>query len=297
MEAAPRRRLGPDRRLHGDPVPEDGRKAADPARPPAPAVHAVRYDVPSDRLDVPDAPARRALRRDLPDHGHPGTRLVRLDLSADRLHGVRLPTDRAADRGEPRAADEARPRGARRAPHDQKRRVRVRLDLPRAHFPRVLRRRERAFPVGDRAAFAALGGVRGLGRGRRVDVPRLRRAARAGVPRGLPLRPLPVGAARPPLAHRRLRRAPGRAAGPDQGAPACGGEPRRLHRLRRLCDHLSDRDRHPRRIADGVHPLYAVHRRLRRRHGKNGKAQGAHPLRRARRVRGGSRTASCGRGS
>ncbi|HSA56718.1 MAG TPA: 4Fe-4S binding protein [Gemmatimonadaceae bacterium] len=54
---------------------------------------------------------------------------------------------------------------------------------------------------------------------------------------------------------------------------------RGLHRLRQLRHDVPDRDRHPRRPADGVHPLYAVYRRLRRGDGQDRQAPGPDPLR------------------
>ena len=49
---------------------------------------------------------------------------------------------------------------------------------------------------------------------------------------------------------------------------------RRLRRLRRLRADLPHRHRHPRRAADGVHPLHPVHGRLRRGHGQGRQAAG-----------------------
>ena len=60
----------------------------------------------------------------------------------------------------------------------------------------------------------------------------------------------------------------------------------RLHRLRRLRRHLSHRHRHPRRAADGVHPLHAVHGRVRLDHGQGRPPARPHPLQLARRAGG-----------
>ena len=60
----------------------------------------------------------------------------------------------------------------------------------------------------------------------------------------------------------------------------------RLHRLRRVHRHLSHGHRHPRGFATGVHRLHAVHRRLRRRDAADRQAQRPDPAELAGRHRG-----------
>ena len=169
--------------------------------------------------------------------------------------------------------------------------------VPGAHLPRLLRRRRRSWSSGcgarrssTRPRSSSWPGTTAL------DLLRLRLVPRADLPGGLPLRPAAVGAARPAVADRRLRRRAA-ASRARQGLKDRPGTARRLHRLRRLRAHLPDRHRHPRRPADGVHPLHPVHRRLRRRHGQGRQAARAHPLHLARRASRASRPACCARAS
>ena len=142
------RRLDADGAVHRDPLPHAERQAARPARRGAAAVHAVRHDVPAHRQHVADAPARRDLPRHLPAHRGVRPRVVRLGLSADGLHGVPLPADRAPHRGRLRRPGAARPPPAPPAPAPEVRGVRRAQHVPRPHLSRLLRRRERAAPTG-----------------------------------------------------------------------------------------------------------------------------------------------------
>ena len=100
--------LGADRALHGDSVSPDGRQARHPARCREPALRALRRDLSADRHHAAHAPPRRPLPRHLPrDRGvRPG--LVRLGLPPDRVHGVSLPSHRAAHRRRPAGAARSR---------------------------------------------------------------------------------------------------------------------------------------------------------------------------------------------
>ena len=151
LPAPARGRLDADGAVHRDPLPHAERQAARPARRGAAAVHAVRHDVPAHRQHVADAPARRDLPRHLPAHRGVRPRVVRLGLSADGLHGVPLPADRAPHRGRLRRPGAARPPPAPPAPAPQVRGVRRAQHVPRPHLSRLLRRRERARPLGDAA--------------------------------------------------------------------------------------------------------------------------------------------------
>ena len=97
------------------------------------------------------------------------------------------------------------------------------------------------------------GEPRGKGLKRRAEAERAEATTRAAGPQiggRSPVIPMPGVAPRRCTSRRRRRRRAGRAG--------------RLHRLQRLRQRLPDGHRHPRRPADGLHHLRAVHRRLRR---------------------------------
>ncbi len=229
----------------------------------------------------------------LPGDGPGGPRVVRLDVPADGLHGVRFPAHRAAVRRPARGpaspgaeADDAADGGEIcPVPGD------FRLSGP--HLPGLLCRRRGPGPVGPPFAAGASGVVPGDARGDRPDDVRFRLLPRAGLHRGLSLRAVPVGDARSRLADRELRSAPRRTAR-QTGRPQARFVARRLHRLRPVQRHLPHGHRYSRRAATGVHRLHAVHRRLQRRDGADRQAQGADPAEFAGRHRRQPRRGCCG---
>ena len=106
--------------------------------------------------------------------------------------------------------------------------------------------------------------------------------ARAGVPLYVPV------AAHPGRAHRRARaqrhlslrsRRAARLGEEECGAAGKGPARRRLHRLPAMRACLPDRRGHPARAEPRLHPVRAVHRRLRRRDGQDRSPHAAHRLR------------------
>ena len=73
-----------------------------------------------------------------------------------------------------------------------------------------------------------------------------------------------------------------------RAAPTTPPRRGRLRRLRRLRRDVPDGYRHPRRAADGVHPLHAVHGRVRLGHGAHRPPARTDPLQLARRAGGGA---------
>ena len=188
-------------------------QAAHPARPAAPRVHALRHHVPADGHAALHAAARSAsLIAHLPAHGAVRARVVRLGAARRRCtwSSCSGPIERLA-RGRPQRLAGARPRarGGSPAPRCQ---VRASTSCWRCSS------RTRSWPTSSASTqLVALGApLAGRAPDRRSSswlgttalilfdfalVPR------ADLPRRLPVRPAAVGAARPPVADRRLRRA------------------------------------------------------------------------------------------
>ena len=172
---------------------------------------------------------------DLPRHRAVRARLVRLGLPADRLHGVPVPADRAlieGGRGAPAQLDAPAACRSARGWSSTPSSSCCPCSSPTPSSPTSWAWRRSVTgctgsPVEHPTAFLVMAGTTG------ADVPRLRLVPRADLPRGLPVRPPPVRAARPPLADRRLRRPPRRAARASSAAQAPAA-PARLGRLHRL---------------------------------------------------------------
>ena len=227
--------------------------------------------------------SRSVRDRDLPAHGALRPRLVRLGLSADGLPGVPLPADRAAGSraaAAGRASSTAKALLAARAGSLKYADLRRAVAVPRAHLPGLLRGHRGAGAAGCsarrssiRRAFLVMA-ITTIGIW--YDFTYFReQTCLIACPYGRWQSVLLDRA----VADRRLRLRARRAARQARGAPATGAPARRrLHRLQGLRDHLPHRHRHPQRPADGVRPLHAVHRRLRRDHGQGRQAARAHPL-------------------
>ena len=110
------------------------------------------------------------------------------------------------------------------------------------------------------------------------DLHACRPHARAGLHLHVPLAAHPGRAHRRALARRHLPIRPRRAPRPgeeERGAARQGAARRRLRRLRPVRRRLPGRHRHPRRPADGVHPVRPVRRRLQHRDGEGRPAASA----------------------
>ena len=204
--------LRADCRFHAPALSEDRRQAGGAAGFAAARVHDLRLHVSLDRYAAVGPGADHVDLGHMPGDGPGRPRVVRLDVSADGLHGVRFPPHRATVRRAARGpaspgeeADDAADGGEICGlPAD------FRLSGP--YVPGLLRRRRGPCPMGPPFAAGPSHIVPGDAGRDRADVLRLRLLPRAGLHRRLSLRAVPVGDARSRLADRQLRSAPRRTA-------------------------------------------------------------------------------------